>query len=151
MTRRRKRPPYGDTTKSILELMREHGTRTRAQLEAALGKGAPISGHLSRLKNAGRIHVAHYTREGEPGSRNYLRAAYALGDLPDAPKPPPIPPGCGRGRPLAPLGSRNWRENVPASVWDLALEPAKRITERRAAVQHIFTSGNTSGRIAPHE
>ena len=75
----------------ILDMLKANGPMTRAELYRGLEYGVTISTVLSRMSKQQkrfpkRIYICGWTRDDE-FDRCYLRPIYALGDLPDAPKP----------------------------------------------------------------
>ena len=85
---------YGDSAKAILEALTDLGPMTRTELERIVHeevKSKCISPIISRLhkttpRMGKQIYIQGYVYDAE-GGRRYPRAIYALGALPDAPKP----------------------------------------------------------------
>ena len=83
---------YGFHTQRILQLLAEEGPMSRAEICARLGVDKEISSAIvSRLNRAWpktpkRVYVCSYVYDQE-GERRYPRAVFALGDLPDKPRP----------------------------------------------------------------
>ena len=86
---------YGTLVQQIEQTLSELGALTGAELCQELGvTKSDLSSVISRMCKASktlpkRIYVAGYTFEHETHARRYPRAIYALGDLPDKPKPKP--------------------------------------------------------------
>jgi hypothetical protein len=86
---------YGYLVKQIEKALSELGAMTGAELCQELGvEKAELSAVVSRMAKASktmlkRIYVVGYTFEHEIHDKRYPRAIYALGDLPDKPKPKP--------------------------------------------------------------
>ncbi len=79
----------------VLQLLEEHGTLTALEITRLTGEDRRLVGDtIGRMAKAlrtmpKRIYIDHYVRDVE-GARKYLRASYAIGDKPDAPKMRPI-------------------------------------------------------------
>jgi hypothetical protein len=86
---------YGYLVKQIEKALCELGAMTGAELCQELGvEKAELSAVVSRMAKASktlpkRLYIVGYTFEHETHDRRYPRAIYALGDLPDTPKPKP--------------------------------------------------------------
>jgi hypothetical protein len=86
---------YGYLVKQIEKALCELGAMTGAELCQELGVEKPeLSAVVSRMAKASktipkRLYVVGYTFEHETHDKRYPRAIYALGDLPDKPKPKP--------------------------------------------------------------
>jgi hypothetical protein len=86
---------YGYLVKQIEKVLSELGAMTGAELCQELGvEKAELSAVVSRMTKASktlpkRLYIVGYTFEHETHERRYPRAIYALGDLPDKPKPKP--------------------------------------------------------------
>lgn len=86
---------YGTLVQQIEQTLSELGALTGAELCQELGvTKSDLSSIVSRMCKASktlpkRIYVTGYTFEHETHGRRYPRAIYALGDLPDKPKPKP--------------------------------------------------------------
>jgi hypothetical protein len=86
---------YGFLVQQIEKALSELGAMTGVELCQELGvEKAELSAVVSRMAKASktmpkRIYVVGYTFEHETHDRRYPRAIYALGDLPDKPKPKP--------------------------------------------------------------
>jgi len=84
--------PNTGLVKRIYELLKEYGPMTRVEIERMIGVekyNASIAvGRLRKpLKNTPkRIYILEYVYDAE-GERKYPRPRYAVGDLPNAPKP----------------------------------------------------------------
>lgn len=91
---------WGNNTDRLLAALDEFGPLTMTQLMEYLGLGkATVSPLLTRLRTGKtgaarpapkRIYICRWV-SGLPGKKNHLRPVYALGRLPDAPKPAPKP------------------------------------------------------------
>lgn len=86
---------YGSLVQQIEAALTDIGPMTSAELcqELGLEKG-DLSSIISRMcrshkQNPKRLYVSAYTFEHETHDKRYPRAIYALGDLPDKPKPKP--------------------------------------------------------------
>ena len=85
---------WGVTTLRILDTLEQIGPMTRSEMCRHLNltreEGSAIFSRLSRptLRPVGqkRIYIQAWRYDDE-GGRHYPRAVYALGDLPDKPKP----------------------------------------------------------------
>ncbi len=117
---------HGELSSAIIKALIEHGPMTASEICEAVGKDRDSSrSAISRLLRPQkvipkRLHILHYIHEAE-GERVYPRAVYALGDMPDAPKPK---------RKTHTELQRAWRERRAAritSVFDLGLNQKKRI------------------------
>lgn len=76
---------WGNTTDRILLLLAEE-PMTKAEICRRLElTHDQVSNVLSRLRRTKRIYIAEYTRHAV-WQRMYLRAVYAVGSKPDAPK-----------------------------------------------------------------
>ena len=86
---------YGYLVKQIEKALSDLGAMTGAELCQELGvQKAELSAVVSRMAKASktlpkRLYIVGYTFEHETHDRRYPRAIYALGDLPDKPKPKP--------------------------------------------------------------
>jgi hypothetical protein len=86
---------YGHLVQQIEKSLSELGAMTGAELCQELGvEKAELSAVVSRMAKASktlpkRLYIVGYTFEHETHDRRYPRAIYALGDLPDKPKPKP--------------------------------------------------------------
>lgn len=86
---------YGYLVQQIEKALSDLGAMTGAELCQELGVDKPeLSAVVSRMTRPSktlpkRIYVVGYTFEHETHDRRYPRAIYALGDLPDKPKPKP--------------------------------------------------------------
>ena len=86
---------YGFLVKQIEKALCELGAMTGAELCQELGvEKAELSAVVSRMAKASktlpkRLYIVGYTFEHETHDKRYPRAIYALGDLPDKPKPKP--------------------------------------------------------------
>lgn len=86
---------YGYLVQQIEKALSELGAMTGAELCQELGvEKAELSAVVSRMAKASktlpkRLYIVGYTSEHETHDRRYPRAIYALGDLPDTPKPKP--------------------------------------------------------------
>jgi hypothetical protein len=86
---------YGYLVQQIEKALSELGAMTGAELCQELGvEKAELSAVVSRMAKASktlpkRLHIVGYTFEHETHDKRYPRAIYALGDLPDKPKPKP--------------------------------------------------------------
>ena len=86
---------YGFLVQQIEQALSELGAMTGAELCQELGvEKAELSAVVSRMAKASktlpkRLYIVGYTFEHETHDRRYPRAIYALGDLPDKPKPKP--------------------------------------------------------------
>ena len=82
----------GDWVRQILQVLADFGPMTRGQVCRELGSTVHVAGRvLHRLakpsrRHPKRVHISGWVRDDDVG-RKYLRAVYALGDKPDAPKP----------------------------------------------------------------
>lgn len=76
---------WGNTTDRILLLLQQE-PMTKAEICRRLElTHDQVSNVLSRLRRTKRIYIAEYTRHAV-WQRMYLRAVYAVGSKPDAPK-----------------------------------------------------------------
>jgi hypothetical protein len=86
---------YGYLVQQIEKALSDLGAMTGAELCQELGvEKAELSAVVSRMAKASktlpkRLYIVGYTFEHETHGRRYPRAIYALGDLPDTPKPKP--------------------------------------------------------------
>jgi hypothetical protein len=86
---------YGYLVQQIEKALSELGAMTGAEFCQELGvEKAELSAVVSRMAKASktlpkRLYIVGYTFEHETHDRRYPRAIYALGDLPDKPKPKP--------------------------------------------------------------
>jgi hypothetical protein len=86
---------YGFLVQQIEKALSELGAMTGAELCQELGvEKAELSAVVSRMAKASkrlpkRLYIVGYTFEHETHDKRYPRAIYALGDLPDKPKPKP--------------------------------------------------------------
>ena len=90
---------WGNNTDRLLDALRTMGPLTMAQLckHLELDKGI-VSPILCRLKKTAggprsapkRVYITRWV-SGLPGMKNHLRPVFAIGSLPDAPKPAPKP------------------------------------------------------------
>lgn len=122
----------GPIVRGILAVLETDGPMTRSELVQALGlPRSVVSSVLSRLHCQQktvpkRVYITHYQLDSEAGGRKYPRAAYALGDKPDAKKV----------RATRAQVSAHYRENLKhrvTSVFDLAIPSrvrARRPTQR---------------------
>lgn len=84
--------PPGPVVRGILRVLEADGPMTRTELARALNVDRSIvSSTLSRMNRKQktvprRVYVAHYQFDSEDGERTYPRAAYAIGDKPNAKK-----------------------------------------------------------------
>lgn len=74
---------WGNVVEEVVQVLREHGPMTRAQVQEKLGKEKGVVTVLSRLCTATkmreqRAHIAYY-ETGESGERSYPRPVYQLG------------------------------------------------------------------------
>jgi hypothetical protein len=113
---------------SILAVLENDGPLTRSEIQQSLGLSRNlISACLSRLNKKQkiapkRVYITHYQMDSEAGGRKYPRAAYALGDKPDAKKVKTSPMEA----------SAHYRENLKgrvSSVFDLALPLRARVNK----------------------
>lgn len=87
----------GERTKEILATLAEC-PMTAAELEEALGvRPCVLAGNLRRLRKPKpgkpkQVYIVRYELLVE-GQKRYPRPVYAVGDLPDARKPRPLPKG----------------------------------------------------------
>jgi hypothetical protein len=85
---------WGDTTQRMLDALETLGPMTRSEICAALDLNRDeASSIVTRLRRPrlrpeapARVYISAW-RDDEEGQRRYLRAVYALGCKPDAPKP----------------------------------------------------------------
>lgn len=86
------RRQHGDTIAQVLELLREVGPMTRAEMSQHLHiDRRNLASAVTRMIRSSprlprRIHILSYVSDME-GQRVYPRAVYALGDKPDAKRP----------------------------------------------------------------
>jgi len=84
----------GETVAQVLELLREVGPMTRAEMSQHLQiDRRNLASVVTRMIRSSprlprRIHILRYVFDME-GQRAYPRAVYALGDKPDAKRPVP--------------------------------------------------------------
>ena len=84
---------YGSLVQQIETALTDIGPMTGAELCQEIGVEKPeLSAVVSRMCKPSltmpkRLYVTAYTYEHETHGRRYPRAIYALGDLPDKPKP----------------------------------------------------------------
>lgn len=122
--------PPGPVVLGILAVLDADGPMTRSELVQALSMPKfTISSVLSRLNCQQktvpkRVHVAHYQFDNDAGGRKYPRAAYALGDKPDAKK---------IHTPRAEVSAhyRDNRKHRLTSVFDLALPQRDRVARTK--------------------
>lgn len=101
-----------EVPEAITILLRAEGPMTTTELARATGLQRDwVSAAIGRMKKPlvtlpRRIHIAAWRRDSE-GLRDYLRPVYALGDLPDAPRPKPVSKA---------ESSKRWREATKAQV-----------------------------------
>lgn len=122
--------PPGAVVLGILAVLEADGPMTRSELVQALGMTRnKVSAVLSRLNRRQktapkRVYVTHYQMDSDAGGRKYPRAAYALGDRPDAKKV----------KTTAVQNSAHYRENLKGrvtSVFDLATPLRDRVTRTK--------------------
>ena len=138
----------GEVVKEILQALKELGPMTGAEISAAIGYGQRRThGVLQRLRitltrKPKRIHVVGYTYDNE-GQRNYPRAIFDLGDLPDAPKP----------KANQHRVAKTYRDNKKLkvnSVWMLGMTR----NEKRSSMRSITKTGfaqSTEKQIGAHK
>lgn len=81
---------YGVLSSKIESALERRGAMTCDELCKALGQDRPkVTGVLSRLRAAGRVHIAEWRRHAT-GQREYPRPVYAAGPGVDAKRPPKI-------------------------------------------------------------
>lgn len=86
------RRDYGETTNKILQMLKDNGPMTQAEITKELGYERDyVSAVVRRLakklsKTPKRIYVKGYTYDME-GQRRYPRAIFELGDKEDAQRP----------------------------------------------------------------
>jgi len=84
---------YGTLVQQIEQTLSDLGSMTGAEICQELGvTKSDLSSIISRMRKASktlpkRLYVSGYTFEHETHDKRYPRAIYALGDLPDKPKP----------------------------------------------------------------
>lgn len=94
--------PYGDVTDKVLGVLRDFGPMTAREISVELGEQlSTVSMVLTRCRRDGtkkrskqpkRVYVHSYTRTvviDRERVRDNPRMVFALGDKPDAKKPPP--------------------------------------------------------------
>lgn len=122
--------PPGPIVLGILSVLDADGPMTRSELVQALRMPrAVVSSVLSRLHCQQktvpkRVHIAHYQFDSDAGGRKYPRAAYALGDKPDAKK---------IRTPRAEVAAhyRDNRKHRLTSVFDLAIPQRDRVARTK--------------------
>lgn len=126
--------PPGPLVLGVLAALQEHHELTRAEICRIMGTSRFLaSSVISRLNRElptlpKRIYVVRWVHDDDTAARNYPRAVYALGNLPDAKKPKPKP---------AKENSRRWREkerNQVNSVFMWAQPRRVRAAVRRGEV-----------------
>jgi hypothetical protein len=86
--------PNTGLVKRIYELLQEYGPMTRIEIERMIGvdkyNTSIAVGRLRKplKRKPKRIYILEYVYDAE-GGRRYPRPRYAVGDLPNAPKPKP--------------------------------------------------------------
>lgn len=86
--------PPGPLVLGVLSVLEQEGEATMAEIAKTLGVHRfDCSSVVSRMRKATktlpkRIYVTRWTRHDESGGRSYLRAVLAIGDKPDAKRPP---------------------------------------------------------------
>ena len=125
------RPP-GHLVLGVVAALEDAGELTRAEICAALGqpkdKVAAVVSRMNRpnTRGAKRIYIARYTRHDDANDGIYLRAVYALGDLPDAKRPKPLT------RKEIVRRHREAKHVRVGSIFDLAKPRRQREAEARA-------------------
>lgn len=85
---------YGVLTLKIIKAIEQHGPMTRTEICNAIQRERhEVSATVSRLIRPGRqqpqrLYISGYIYDSE-GQRRYPRAIYAIGDLPNKPRPKP--------------------------------------------------------------
>jgi DNA-binding transcriptional regulator LsrR (DeoR family) len=111
----------------ILAVLEADGPMTRSELVQALGLSRnKVSAVLSRMNNMRpkRVYITHYQMDSDAGGRKYPRAAYALGNRPDAKKV----------KTTDTQNSAHYRENLKGrvtSVFDLATPLRDRVARTK--------------------
>ena len=122
--------PPGPVVLGILRVLEADGPMTRSELARALNMDrAIVSSTLSRMNRKQklvpkRVYVTHYQFDSEDGERTYPRAAFAIGDKPNAKK---VVMGAAEV-------SARYRHGVKhrvASVFDLAVPQRVRVTRSK--------------------
>ncbi len=124
---------------------------TRAALCRALksdkaGTGSVVSRMHKQLKSVPRrIHIADYTHYDEGSFIAYPRALYALGDLPDAKRPPR------QSRKKIVKRCREARKARVSSVFEFAMPRRAREAHRKAIKASTTVEGNHAKETHPQQ
>ena len=132
--------PPGPLVLGVIRALKKHHELTRAELCMVMGVTRfEASSVVSRMNKAHklvpkRIYIKRWVYDDDTGSRYYPKSVYALGNLPDVPKPKPL---------SAAEVSKRWREKERFRVNSVFMwaQPRKvRYAMRRGEIECLTTT-----------